>query len=369
MPKDSQHDSASRDASAANSGNGQGRHRRPSITHDNLKIQATQIYHRVAQQARDLKSSPLAAKVSERADAVRTSVSERADAVRTSQFAVTLGKQLQTARSSRLAVKLSAQARAVRANPVIARPLNAMRLALSGPGDSRFMWRGIAGLGALAIVALGFLAAPAPTPPSSTDVAVATGTESDRATEEQAGRSSERDQQAEAPPEADAEAKAEPEAKPEAEAEDKPNPNPKPVAGLNERQMEIAVTVVEVGREMGISEQGQAVALITAMQESKMQNYASHVLPESLEYPYDAIGSDFDSVGVFQQRPSMGWGSVKEIMNVEYATETFYKALLNVDGWEKMAMTVAAQTVQGSAFPDAYAQWEDLAWAVIEETK
>jgi hypothetical protein len=125
--------------------------------------------------------------------------------------------------------------------------------------------------------------------------------------------------------------------------------------------MDHATTIVEVGQELGLPKQAYVVALATALQESKLLVYASWVYPESMEYPHDAIGSDHDSVGIFQQRPSMGWCSVEDCMDPAASARVFYRALADVPGWEDMPVTVAAQTVQVSAFPDHYADDEWLA--------
>lgn len=85
------------------------------------------------------------------------------------------------------------------------------------------------------------------------------------------------------------------------------------------------------------------------MQESRLRN---------LNY------GDRDSLGLFQQRPSQGWGSAQQIRDPVYASEQFYKHLLKVDGWQQMTVTQAAQAVQKSGLPDAYAQWENLATAL-----
>ena len=92
------------------------------------------------------------------------------------------------------------------------------------------------------------------------------------------------------------------------------------------------------------------IAVATGMQESALRN---------LDH------GDRDSVGIFQQRPSQGWGSIEEIMDPVYSTNAFYDALLRVPGYADLEVTVAAQEVQRSAFPDAYAQHESLAraWA------
>ena len=92
---------------------------------------------------------------------------------------------------------------------------------------------------------------------------------------------------------------------------------------------------------MGVPEYGVAIAEATAIQESKLTN---------LGY------GDRDSLGLFQQRPSEGWGTSQQIMDPVYASRAFYDALLKVSGWQAMPLTVAAQAVQNSGAPDAYAQ-------------
>lgn len=151
-------------------------------------------------------------------------------------------------------------------------------------------------------------------------------------------------------------------AEPEPPKEEGP---PAPVGGLDQRQMEHAATIVRVGQELGLPERAYVVALATAMQESTMRVLASSVLPESFSYPYDGVGSDHDSVGLFQQRPSMGWGSVADCMDPATSARTFYVALQQVPGWQNLPVTVAAQTVQVSAFPDHYAKHEPLAWELV----
>jgi hypothetical protein len=138
-----------------------------------------------------------------------------------------------------------------------------------------------------------------------------------------------------------------------------------PVAGLDSTQMRNAALIVKAGQDLGISERGQIVAVSTAMQESNLYNRASHVVPESLNYDHQGTGADYDSVGLFQQRHASGWGSVKSIMNPSQSATKFYKALQRVDGWQNMPVTVAAQTVQGSAFPDAYAKHTGNATQVV----
>jgi cell wall-associated NlpC family hydrolase len=118
------------------------------------------------------------------------------------------------------------------------------------------------------------------------------------------------------------------------------------VAGLSEEQRRNAATIVATARDMGAPPRAGLVALATAMQESTLRN---------LNY------GDRDSLGLFQQRPSQGWGSPSQVTDPVYATTQFVKHLLAIPGWEALPVTVAAQTVQRSAFPQAYAKWEGLA--------
>ncbi|MCC3764868.1 hypothetical protein K3N28_17560 [Glycomyces sp. TRM65418] len=159
----------------------------------------------------------------------------------------------------------------------------------------------------------------------------------------------------------------------EAPAEAAPAPAKEPagpvdidVADLDDEQEANAVTIIETGKELGFDENGWAVALATAMQEAKLYNAASEAVPESFEYTDSEVSySDHDSVGLFQQRTSMGWGSVEELMDPATSASKFYNTLADVDGWEGMSIAAAAQAVQISAYPDYYAQWEGLAWDII----
>ncbi|MFD5437773.1 C40 family peptidase [Kitasatospora sp. NPDC127067] len=123
------------------------------------------------------------------------------------------------------------------------------------------------------------------------------------------------------------------------------------VAGLSkpDEQIPNAKTIQATGVAMHIPVHGQVVALATAMQESELRN---------IRY------GDRDSLGLFQQRPSQGWGTPDQIMNPVYASTKFYEALKQVSGWESMTVTQAAQAVQRSGFPDAYAKWQPLAEAL-----
>ncbi|PYC76037.1 peptidase M23 [Micromonospora arborensis] len=142
--------------------------------------------------------------------------------------------------------------------------------------------------------------------------------------------------------------------------------HPAPVAGLDEDQMKNAEAIVRAGRKMGVPRRGLVIAVATAMQESNLYNVASGVLPESQDYPHQGVGWDNDSVGLFQQRSSSGWGPVGRLMDPEFATRQFLTALEQVPGWEQMRLTDAAQAVQVSAFPEYYQQHEWRATRVVD---
>ncbi|MEU1586683.1 peptidase M23 [Micromonospora sp. NPDC005710] len=142
--------------------------------------------------------------------------------------------------------------------------------------------------------------------------------------------------------------------------------DPAPVAGLDEDQMENAEAIVRAGRRMGVPRRGLVIAVATAMQESNLYNVASGVLPESQNYPHQGVGWDHDSVGLFQQRSSSGWGPVGRLMDPEFATRQFLGALEQVPGWERMRLTDAAQAVQVSAYPEYYQQHEWRATRVVD---
>ncbi|MEI5672720.1 MULTISPECIES: hypothetical protein [unclassified Nocardioides] len=112
---------------------------------------------------------------------------------------------------------------------------------------------------------------------------------------------------------------------------------------LDPEQAENAALITAIAVSRGLPARAATIALATAYQESKIVN---------LEY------GDADSLGLFQQRPSQGWGTEEEVLDPVYATNAFYDALEKVDGYRSMEVTVAAQTVQRSAFPDAYADHE-----------
>lgn len=122
-----------------------------------------------------------------------------------------------------------------------------------------------------------------------------------------------------------------------------------PAGQWDAEQLANARTIVSVGAERRIPVRGQIIALATSMQESGLRNLA---------------GGDRDSIGLFQQRPSQGWGKPEQLGDPVYAAGKFYDKLATIRGWQTMPLTEAAQAVQGSALPNAYAKWEDDATAL-----
>lgn len=138
-------------------------------------------------------------------------------------------------------------------------------------------------------------------------------------------------------------------------------------------QMGRAQTIANVAAAKGLDSYAATIALATAQQESRIRMLANDgsdptltssqaaTTADSLNYPNDGIGSDHDSVNTFQQRWISGWGSIAELMDPVYAAEAFYNALVEVPNWQTIPLAEAAQAVQVSAYPDAYAQWETFA--------
>jgi TP901 family phage tail tape measure protein len=122
---------------------------------------------------------------------------------------------------------------------------------------------------------------------------------------------------------------------------------------LSEEQLRNAATIIGVGKGMGANQNDLIVSIMTAMQESTLRN---------LNY------GDRDSLGLFQQRPSQGWGSPEQILNPSYAARKFFEGLLAMKGRGKLPLWEQAQRVQRSAFPMAYAKWEQMARGVVAAT-
>ncbi|MFE0632365.1 heavy metal transporter [Streptomyces sp. NPDC058864] len=112
---------------------------------------------------------------------------------------------------------------------------------------------------------------------------------------------------------------------------------------LEPQQAANASTIAAVATSRGLPERAVTIALATSMQESALRN---------LDH------GDRDSVGLFQQRPSQGWGTAAQIMDPVYASNEFFDGLVKIRGYSRLPLTVAAQKVQKSGFPQAYAKHE-----------
>jgi hypothetical protein len=141
---------------------------------------------------------------------------------------------------------------------------------------------------------------------------------------------------------------------------------PRPVSGLSQAQMNNAATIVRVAQARKLPRRAMLVAMMTGLQESSLRNLANPTVPASLDEPNEGSGDNFDSLGVFQQRPSQGWGTPAQLMDPRYAAGAFYERLLRVDDWESRSLGDAAQAVQRSGVPDAYADHEDRAAEVVD---
>lgn len=125
-------------------------------------------------------------------------------------------------------------------------------------------------------------------------------------------------------------------------------------ARLDLEQGRWSALMAAIAQRRGLPPRATTIAIATAYQESKIRN---------IDY------GDRDSVGLFQQRPSQGWGTVEQISDPRYAIGEFYDALVKIDGYEDMAITKAAQKVQRSAYGGAYAQHESNARALASSLR
>ncbi|KAJ3292430.1 hypothetical protein HK104_005297 [Borealophlyctis nickersoniae] len=125
------------------------------------------------------------------------------------------------------------------------------------------------------------------------------------------------------------------------------------VAGLNPTQTAHARKIAAVAHSSGVGLRGCWVGFVTAITESNIKVYANQNIPESFNYPHDAVGSDHRSVGIFQQQVP-GWGTVRDCMDPTTSAQKFFDALKRISNWQSLSVGQAAQKVQVSAFPDRY---------------
>lgn len=120
---------------------------------------------------------------------------------------------------------------------------------------------------------------------------------------------------------------------------------------LTQDMMNNAQIIYEVGVGLGVPQYGEIIAMATAIQESRLTNLT--------------VATNYDSLGLFQQRPSAGWGTPAQLTDPVYASTAFYQALMKVPNWQNLSLTEAAQDVQDSAYPDAYAPWQPIATEIV----
>lgn len=148
---------------------------------------------------------------------------------------------------------------------------------------------------------------------------------------------------------------------------------------LNKTQLTRAASIITVGSQIeGVDRDALTIAVMAALTESTLRQLSNtSAYPESGSYPNDGNGGDHDSLGLFQMRPATGWGSVEELMDVDYQVKAFFggvngpnhpspRGLLDIPGWQQMDKGAAAQAVEVSAFPDRYRNYEPVAQAILD---
>ncbi|SDH21328.1 M23 family metallopeptidase [Microbacterium pygmaeum] len=146
---------------------------------------------------------------------------------------------------------------------------------------------------------------------------------------------------------------------------------------LRRAQLTHAATIITVGSGIdGVGRQGVLIALMAALTESTLRMLANAAHPASLDMPNDGVGSDHDSLGLFQMRPTSGWGTVAELMDARYQVRAFFggpdgpnypspAGLLDIAGWQTADPGTAAQAVERSAYPDRYQNYQPVAESII----
>ncbi|MDV2982489.1 UNVERIFIED_CONTAM: M23 family metallopeptidase [Actinomycetes bacterium ARC8] len=162
----------------------------------------------------------------------------------------------------------------------------------------------------------------------------------------------------------------------------------KKIKGYGEDQLKNAAVIINEARKADVDRQGAVIGLMTAMQESSLRILANggdweypkntsimtyeqwlkarDIVMKSLDYPHEGVGNAWDALGILQQRPSAGWGSVKEIMNPSYAASAFYERLVKVPNWRDKPYELAAEAVQISGKPDNYADHRTNAESIFD---
>jgi hypothetical protein len=133
-------------------------------------------------------------------------------------------------------------------------------------------------------------------------------------------------------------------------------PTDQSIIPLDGEQVGNAQAIIHASKDMNLPPRAAVIAIATSLQETKLHNYGD-------------LGdlNDHDSLGLFQQRPSTGWGTPHDLVDPHYATTMFLKSLIQVPDWQTIPLTNAAQAVQVSAFGDRYAQWEQQAADLVHD--
>jgi hypothetical protein len=134
-----------------------------------------------------------------------------------------------------------------------------------------------------------------------------------------------------------------------------PDPSTQSMISLNKAQIDNANTIVATANAKHLPPRAAVIAVATSLQESKLENLGDL-----------GANNDHDSLGLFQQRPSSGWGTPQQLTDPRYASSAFLNALQRVPDWQNLPLTDAAQDVQVSAFGGAYAQWEQQAADLVQ---
>jgi murein DD-endopeptidase MepM/ murein hydrolase activator NlpD len=150
------------------------------------------------------------------------------------------------------------------------------------------------------------------------------------------------------------------------------------IVTLNKQQLTHAATITTTAARIpGVAREGALIALMAALTESTLRMLANtSAYPESANYPNDGVGSDHDSLGLFQMRAASGWGTVAELMDPEYQARAFFggpagpntgspRGLLDIVGWELLDPGQAAQAVEVSAYPDRYQNYQPVADSIL----
>lgn len=121
---------------------------------------------------------------------------------------------------------------------------------------------------------------------------------------------------------------------------------------LDAEQKRNARTIIDLSRTLRLPPRAAVIGIATAFQESNLRNVNF---------------GDRDSLGLFQQRPSKGWGTKKMVRTPTFSAAAFYVPLVQTPGWQRMPLTKAAQLIQRSAYPNRYAQWELAAATLVRD--